>query len=325
MESAAHHMTDVSAPEASQQATPKPFAPFDPKPRVILNTDAKTEVDDQFAIVHTLLTPRFDIRGIVPAHFGFRPGESGTPLEDSRAEVDLLLDLMDLSGKVRVENGSPHALADYRTPAPSPGAELIVEEAMREDTDAPLYVAFLGPLTDMASALLTEPRIAERDVTVVWTGGPPYDGRPIHYWPEYNLSNDVAAANVVFSSGVKVWQIPMSVYVMTSISLVELEERVEPCGKIGRYLARQLLDQANELEPSCDGFWLLGDQPVIGVMINAFCGTFRERPAPEFRYDCSMDFSRSTCTVRAYENVDMRFVYEDFFLRLRKFARAREA
>jgi hypothetical protein len=56
------------------------------------------------------------------------------------------------------------------TAAPSPGAELI-EEAMR-DGAGPIYVAFLGPLTDMASALLLEPRIADRDVTVLWIGEP---------------------------------------------------------------------------------------------------------------------------------------------------------
>ena len=38
--------------------------------RVIVNTDAKNEADDQYAIVHALLTPTFDLHGIMPAHFG---------------------------------------------------------------------------------------------------------------------------------------------------------------------------------------------------------------------------------------------------------------
>lgn len=33
--------------------------------RVLVNTDAKNEADDQFAIVHALLTPSFDLRGII--------------------------------------------------------------------------------------------------------------------------------------------------------------------------------------------------------------------------------------------------------------------
>src|SRR5262245_3988210 len=170
-----------------------PTHPHARRRRVILNTDAKYEADDQFAIVHALLSPSLDVRGIIPAHFGLRPGRSQTSTEDSRAEVDLILRYMELSEAVRVENGAARAMPDLRTPISSPGAELIIEEAMRDDA-GPLYVAFLGPLTDMASAMLLEPGIAERDVTVVWIGGPPYDGSTPAYWPEFNLSNDVIAA-----------------------------------------------------------------------------------------------------------------------------------
>ena len=38
--------------------------------RVIINTDAKNEADDQFAIVHALLSPSLDVRGLIAAHFG---------------------------------------------------------------------------------------------------------------------------------------------------------------------------------------------------------------------------------------------------------------
>lgn len=295
--------------------------PFDilrhERPRVILNTDAKNEVDDQFAIVHAILSPGFDLRGIIAAHFGLRPGESLTPQPDSRREIDHILQLMGLSGQVRVADGAAGPLPDYCTPVGSAGAELIVEEALR-DLGSPLYVAFIGPLTDMASALLLEPSIQCSDMTVIWIGGPPYEELP-HYWPEYNLSNDVAAANVVFASELTVWQIPMEVCRATAMSLVEVEERVAPCGAIGEYLASQVLSMA-ESDANSMGYWCFGDQPAIGVMINPYCGRFRERQAPAFRFDCSMEFSMASRHVRTYESIDMRFVYEDFFMRLRKFA-----
>jgi purine nucleosidase len=40
------------------------------KKRVIIDTDAKNEVDDQFAIAQAVLSQSLDIRGIVAAHFG---------------------------------------------------------------------------------------------------------------------------------------------------------------------------------------------------------------------------------------------------------------
>ena len=37
--------------------------------RVIISSDVANEADDQYAIVHQLLTPMFDVRGIIAAHF----------------------------------------------------------------------------------------------------------------------------------------------------------------------------------------------------------------------------------------------------------------
>src|SRR5690625_7583239 len=55
--------------------------------RVIINTDAKNEADDQFAIVHALLSETLDVRGLIAAHFG--DSRSATSMLDSRAEIDL--------------------------------------------------------------------------------------------------------------------------------------------------------------------------------------------------------------------------------------------
>ena len=80
------------------------------KQRVIVNTDAKNEADDQYAIVHAVLTPSFDLHGIIPAHFGTR--KSATSVQDSHDETMLLLRLMGLEGEVRVEDGATHAIPD---------------------------------------------------------------------------------------------------------------------------------------------------------------------------------------------------------------------
>ena len=44
--------------------------------RVIINTDAKNEADDQYAIVHALLSPSLDVRGVIAGalrHLAQRP------------------------------------------------------------------------------------------------------------------------------------------------------------------------------------------------------------------------------------------------------------
>jgi SPX domain protein involved in polyphosphate accumulation len=54
--------------------------------RVITDTDAKNEADDQFAIVQALLSPRFDNRGFIAAHFN--PEKSARSMEESREEIE---------------------------------------------------------------------------------------------------------------------------------------------------------------------------------------------------------------------------------------------
>ncbi|MGG5820008.1 nucleoside hydrolase [Falsiroseomonas sp. HW251] len=281
--------------------------------RVILNTDAKNEADDQYAIVQALLTPMFDLHCIMPAHFGRK--KSAHSLKDSHDEVQLLLDLMDLKGKVRVIDGAEDTMPDERTPADSAGARFIIEQVMKDDP-RPLHVAFLGPLTDMAAAILMEPRIVSRNVRVVWIGG--------GVWPvggqEYNLSNDIAAANVVFRSGIEIWQIPKPLYRVMAVSYAELRERVEPHGRIGKYLVEQLIEH-NAHRPEPLEHRSLGDSPAIGVMMYPECGQSDWRAAPEFNALMNYEHTGRNRTVKVYTDIDQRYIHEDFFAKLARFNR----
>lgn len=278
--------------------------------RLLISTDAKNEADDQFAIVHALLSPTLEVRGLLPAHFG----KEGS-LQASRAEVDLLIDLLELTGQVTVADGAPHALADEATPLGSLAAQLILTESTLGGT---LHIAVLGPLTDVATALLLDPELARRDVVVIWIGGPPYGGVEPVYWPEYNLSNDIAAANVVFGSGITVWQVPMDVYTLVGVGYEELEERVRPRGRVGEYLVRQLLEwNAGNMMRAVD-FRSLGDSPAIGLALNPFGAVWRRHPAPVFTAEGGMDLREGDATVRVCERIDTRYLLEDFFAKLRR-------
>jgi inosine-uridine nucleoside N-ribohydrolase len=283
---------------------------------VIIDTDAKNEADDQFAIVHAILTKSFDLRGIIPAHFGSRVPDS---MQASHDEVALLLRLMGREGAYRVEPGARVPLVDTTSPRPSPGSDLIVEEAMRDDPRR-LYIAFYGPLTEMASALLTEPRIAERPVTVVWIGGGPWPAGG----PEFNLSNDIHAANVVFKSSLDVWQIPQPVYRKVAVSYAELVEKVAPHGAIGAYLVEQLIEW-NERRSDPDGpsieYRSLGDSPAVGVIIYPDGGDWHHMPAPEFEPSMHYRHTGANRPIRVYTTFDARFLLEDFFAKLAQFNR----
>src|SRR6516165_1897516 len=283
------------------------------KVRVILNTDAKNEADDQYAIVHAILTPLFELHGIIPAHFGDRRGPGS--LQASHDEVLKVLELMDLKGSIPVHAGAEKWLPDEKTPVPSEGSALIIREALKDDR-RPLHVAFLGPLTDMASALLEEPALAERNVRVIWIGGEDW---PVGGW-EYNLWNDVTAANVVYRSKVEVWQLPSTVYKRMAVSYAELEQKVYHQGPLGKYLVEQLIDWNNKhhrhgpIEHRS-----LGDSPAVGVMMYPECGWYDWRPAPEFNVEMNYVHTGGNRPIRFYHAMDQRFILEDFFAKLARF------
>ncbi len=284
--------------------------PYEKRIRVIMDSDVKNEVDDQFAIVHAILTESFDIRGIIPAHFGDE--KSKTSQKDSRDEAALILEKMNMSDSIRLYDGAERALENANEPMDSPGARLIVEESMSEDK-RPLYISFLGPLTDMASALLLEPKIAERDITVIWIGGRDY---PNGGW-EYNLKNDIIAANVVFRSGIKLWQVPRNVYRMMPVSFGELYDRVYPCGEIGKYLCENVISFNNAETSRPAEYRILGDSPSVGLMMYEDCGEWEEVPAPEFDADMRYIHNSENRPIRVYKNINSRFILEDLYAKLK--------
>jgi purine nucleosidase len=286
--------------------------------RVIINTDAKNEADDQYAIVHALLSPSLDMRGVVAAHFG--ASRSDRSMAESREEIDRLLDLMDLTGKVVVANGAAEAVVDAQTPRDSRGARLIIEESRLASEQDPLYVAFLGPLTDMASAILLDPEIVRRPVVVIWIGGVGYGGVETYPGIEFNLSNDITAANVVFDSGITIWQVPSNVYSQVSVSYAELEEKIRGTSDLADYLIDQLVEWNATHHPEPIESRSLGDSPAVSLMLFPRGGNFRTVPAPRFGREGHY-LPGSGHPVRVVESVDVRFLLEDMFAKIRRFGR----
>lgn len=288
------------------------------KVRMIVHTDCKNEADDQFALAHHLMTPKFIVKGIVAGHFDINPREygKGNTAQASLDEVNKLLKLMDVEGICPVVKGAETPLLDEQTPIRSEGVDFIIAEAMKED-DRPLFIAMQGAITDLAAAILLEPRICER-MTAIWIGGGNYPngGR------EFNLMNDIAAANVVMKSSMALWQVPMNAYKQLAVSLAELQDRVMPYGKIGNYLFTQMaefnINCTYEHWPHGE-IWGLGDNPTISVLLEESERTdsYEMIHAPTINEDMTYDFTRKNRAIRVYKTLDSRIAMEDFYAKLK--------
>ncbi|MFV0556551.1 MAG: nucleoside hydrolase, partial [Lactovum sp.] len=181
------------------------------KKRVIISSDINNEADDHFAVMHHLLTPSTDVRGIVASHYEWTPRmfeeKAKDPVMADMLQDDFVKQLFALRGNtvnlsyevgdkllklaniddVSLFRGSNYEIQDLNNLPQSEGVDFIIEEAMRED-DRPLYIAILGSITDLAVAYLKEPKIAEK-LTAIWIGGGEY---PVGEG-EFNLIQDVTA------------------------------------------------------------------------------------------------------------------------------------
>lgn len=282
--------------------------PNEKKIRVIIDTDAKNEVDDQFAIVQAALSESFDIKGFIACHFGKE--KSLTSMQDSYDEIKKVLSLIN-KNDIPVYKGALDELSIIDKDKPSEGCKIIIEEALKED-NRPLYIACLGAITDVAQAILLCPEIANKNITVIWIGGRDY---PIGGW-EYNLKNDVEAANVVFNSNVKLYQVPRNVYRMMPVSHAELLAKVYPYGKIGEYLARNVIEFNNCDKKRPTEYRILGDSPAIGIMLYEDCGEWEMRKAPTISKDMKYVDNQNNREIRIYKNINSRFILEDLYSKL---------
>lgn len=204
--------------------------------RVALDTDTYNEVDDQFALVYALLSPeRLKVEAIYAAPFhNERSSGPADGMEKSHEEILRLLGKMGRPAEGWVYRGSTGYLDASLTPYRSDAALDLVERAMATPAGQQLYVLAIAAITNVASAMLLEPRIIER-ICVVWLGGHAL------FWPntnEFNLKQDVYAARIIFDSGVPLVHIPcMGVTTHLRTRLSELDQYVRGRGVVGDYLA----------------------------------------------------------------------------------------
>lgn len=313
------------------------IAPVGPaRARVIIDNDFSGDPDDLYQLVHHLLSPNVDIRLVVASHLrDGDPFDKGPNTADNAALVvrDVFA-RMGLTSTDVIVTGSNEPLVDRATPQPAPAVDAIIAEALRDD-DSPLFYVAGGGLTDLASAYLLEPRIAER-LQVVWIGGLEHDGfavAPPDAMPiEYNLLIDLVAGQVVFTdSTLSIWQIPRDIYRQCLVSDAELRIRVAATGPLGEYLYAEIAEiyaRAAEQGRGPAETYALGDSPL--VLLTALQSLFEADPSsswyasiptPAIGDDGRYESRPDAREMRVYTQVDTRLMFEDFYLKLAEFSR----
>ena len=247
--------------------------PTDEVVDIVIDTDAYNEVDDQFAIAWALRsTERLHVEAVYAApfcsmaimkmmptpppgqerpkmtaeslgptvHFAATPAEG---MEKSYQEILHLFELMGISSDGMVYRGSKTYIEENGgQPVDSEAARDLIRRAMERPEGKRLYVLAIGAITNVASALMMEPSIADK-ITVVWLGGqPPYFKNGV----EFNLMQDVPAAQHLLNCGVPLVLIPcLGVASHLTLTLPELDTLLIGKSDIGTYLGKIVRDAVN--------------------------------------------------------------------------------
>jgi len=207
---------------------------------VVLDTDAYNEIDDQYAISYLLLSKeKLTTKAIYAAPFlNKRVSSPAEGMEKSYNEVSKILNLM--RENVSIYKGSTKYLPDEKTPVLSEAAKDLAERVENYSTDKPLYILAIGAITNIASAILLNPKVAENAV-VVWLGG-----HAIHYRDtnEFNMYQDIAAVRVVMKSGIPLVQLPCQGVVSSfTISGPELDYYLKGKNELTDYLVKNTIEE----------------------------------------------------------------------------------
>lgn len=186
--------------------------------------DADPGQDDAVAILLALASPELDVLGVTAV-------AGNAPLALTRKNA---LKVCELAGRPRTKvfSGAVRPLIrplvtaeevhgktgldgpDLPDPKmrlePGHAADFIIETLMAHEPGA-VTLATLGPLTNIALALVREPKVAPRLREIVMMGGGFFEGGNTTPAAEFNIYVDPHAADIVFRAGVPIVMMPLDV------------------------------------------------------------------------------------------------------------------
>lgn len=285
---------------------------------LVIDTDTFNEIDDQYALAYLIKSEdKLNLKAIYAAPFSNEKAEGpGDGMEKSYEEIMRILKLLGREDYCEITyKGSRSYLPNEQEAVESPAARNLVERAMEREEDNPLYVVAIGAITNVASAILMEPRIIDR-IVLVWLGG------NAHEWPnnlEFNLYQDVAAARIVFGCGVPLIQLPCS-GVVSSFRTTgpELEYWLRGKNALCDYLVDTTVAEAERMEESSCWSraiwdvtavaWLLGDDFMLDRLEHS--------PIPE--YDHRYAFDKTRHLIKYVYSINRDKLFEHLFKTLVK-------
>jgi inosine-uridine nucleoside N-ribohydrolase len=301
-----------SYPKLDEAFRLKQLEPPTCKVRMVLDTDTYNEVDDQFALAYAFLSQeKIELEAVYAAPFhNNRLNGPADGMEKSYEEILRLLKMLGKSPEGFVFRGSDRYLEDVNKPIRSEAALDLVKKALASSPENPLYVVPVGCITNIASAILIEPKII-KNIIVVWLGG---NGPNWPHQKEFNLMQDVLAARVVFDSGVPFVVMPCRPVVSHfHTTLPELKHYLEEKNELSDYLYNIVVEYSKGREAYSKVIW---DVTAVAWLVNPqwIKTNLLHSPVLTDQVTYSVDHSRHF--IRIAEELNRDAIFRDLFEKL---------
>lgn len=279
---------------------------------VVLDTDAYNEIDDQFAILYALLSPqRIDLQAVYAAPFyNERSSSPEDGMEKSHREILQLLAMAGVQAQGLAFKGCRAPLADTRTPQEAPAVHDLVSRARSRPKGSPLIVVSIGACTNVASALLAAPDIIDKIVLVPLLANSPH----WHCHREFNLENDIHAAQVLFGSGAPIIQVPangVTGFLLTCEQ--ELDAHLGGKNALCDYLVEAVREHNRQRGVWGKPIWDVGP---IGMLVEPARAVMRTMPAPVVHDNGMSTYPVSGPLIRCVCALDRDAIFRDMFGKL---------
>ncbi len=282
--------------------------------KVIIDSDAYNEMDDQFAILYALCaTDKMDVVAINAAAFeNDKAATFDMGMEKSYEEIKRLTDCLPDGESIPVFLGSRKPIELTGEPDRSPAAENIIRVAM--ESDETVYILTMGCITNIASAILMEPAIVDK-ICVIWLGGNELHKEDVR---EFNLEMDYAAGQVVLNSGCPLVLCPAQEVTVT------LEYTLEQLTSLGHDLPHcayltELTKRFHLWTGAPDNWtWIMWDMAAPALLDDPTSADIEIITAPMFTDDFKYAFDKTRHDMIIMRKLYPEKVYANAFRKIRR-------
>lgn len=278
------------------------------KINVILDTDTYNECDDQFALAYLLKSQdRFNIEAITIAPYQHNNDLSiAEGQEKSYQEVLKICNWLDFETKNKVFKGSTDYIQDGYNETNN-AVEKIIEVALKNEKT---YIMAIGAITNIAMAIIKEPKIIDR-IEVVWLGGHSTLSKDND---EFNFRQDVQAVKNVFESKVKLTIIPCkNVASNLKTTIYEVEHHLKGKSELGDYLCQRFYNDGKHGIQTRRVIW---DISIIAYLINTEWFETSQISCPTIKNDTSYELTKNRHIITMVNYIDVDKVYSNLFEKL---------